>query len=578
MSNVLGRLRERRVIQWAVAYLAGAWLFLEALGFVADRFGWPPSLVRGAIIVAAVGLPALLILAWYHGAKADQHVRGRELLALAALFAIAAVSVALWAPTRGPSSPDLADQTLLTADRPSLAVLPFTTRAPAEDEEALIFSAGLHDDLITQLSKIGTLKVISRTSVMRYRDTALGLPEIARELGVATVMEGGVDRVGGRVRVNVQLIDAQNDEHLWAETYDEHLTAANIFAIRSDLALEVARALRATLTPDVEERIEARPTEILEAYDVYARAHFLGTKGSTIREDLERAVDLYKQAIELDPDFAQAHAGLAHAYLNLHGRGYLSAAESLPQAEAAATRALELDETVADAHLALGGYLGTAVRSDEAEREYLRAIELGPGDARAHAEYSGLLLTLKRFDESVTAARRAIELDPLSTAGRRNLVAKLLFTRSYRDAISEAETLLELEPDNADALYFMGVSQALIGEYESGLTRLRRAIELNPDDPYYPPALAYIHAAAGQREEALQILAQSGTLGTPEMPLKEVALVYGALGELDRAFEYLDRAFETERSSLVYIDADPTADALRADPRFEAFLEKLARE
>lgn len=458
-------------------------------------------------------------------------------------------------------------------DLRSIAVLPFAS--VRTDEESQAFVAGMHDDLLTQLSKIDSLRVISRTSVMKYKEGAHTIPEIATELNVATVLEGSVDRAGDRVRVNVQLIDARSDAHLWAETYDRELTAANVFAIRSDLAKNIAAALHAALSPEVEQSIEARPTESLEAYDVYVRAQFFGTRGSLLREDLEKAVELYTQAIELDPEFAEAYAGLAEAYLNLHARGYLAEAEALPAAGVAAARAVELDETLTAGHLGLGWYLATDVRLDESEREFLRAIELAPGDADAHAAYSGLLLTLKRFDESVAAARRSIELDPLSTVNRRNLVAKLMFARSYRDAVREAARLLELEPDNADAMYFMGVSQALMGEYGEGIAQLQRAIELNSEDPYYPSALAFVYVRAGEQERALAILEGSATPGTPEIPLKEVAIVYGELGELDLAFEYLDRAYETERGSLFYLDADPTADALRSDPRFQKFLEKL---
>ena len=601
MKNLIQEIHRRSLWQVLGIYLVGAWIGYEVIQSLTEGLGLPEWFPGLAVVLFIIGLPIVLATAFIQEgvgpgapATASETTRGAEPRApdsKQALFtwrnAIGGgvVAFALWGVVatgwlvmgRGDVSAETSEVTdASVADLRSIAVLPFTS--VRSDEESQAFVAGVHDDLLTQLAKIDSLTVISRTSVMKYRDGDRTIPEIAQELGVATVLEGGVDRAGDRVRVNVQLIDASSDAHLWAETYDRELTAANVFAIRTDLAKKIASALRAALTPEVEQRIEARPTESLEAYDVYVRAHFLATKGSLLREDLTRSVELYRQAIDLDPEFAEAYAGLADANLTLHGRGYMAEEETLPAAGEAARRAVQLDETLASAHLALGWYLVTALRLDEAEREYLRAIELAPGDAKAHADYSGLLLTLKRFDESVTAARRSIELDPLSTNHRRNLAAKLMFARSYGEAISETETLLELEPDNADALYFKGISLGLNGELEAGVYDLQRAIEINPEDPYYAPALAYLHAASGQREQAIAILESSGTAGTPEMPLKEIAIVYGELAELDLAFEYLDRAYETERGSLFYLDADPSADALRSDPRFDAFLAKLAAE
>ena len=453
----------------------------------------------------------------------------------------------------------------------SVAVLPFENLG---GEETAIFVDGIHDDILTQLSRIGDLRLISRSSVMKYRDTVMSIPRIADELGVTAVLEGSVQRAGDRVRLTVQLVRAETEDHVWTGTYDELLTVANIFEIQSDLARKVATALQATLTMEEERRLAYRPTQSLEAYDLYVQGRYLYHKGP-VREDLEGAAALFRQAIEADPGYAPAHAGLADTYLRLQLRGYLPEAEALPLAKAAVERALELDETLADGHVSRGWLLQTERQFEAAEREYLRALELNPGNAKAHTWYGGLLQDLGRFEEAVWEARRAVELDPLSVDNRMYLANKLLFARAYDEAIVEAERILDMAPDRTDALYFLGLSHSMKDEHREGIAALERAIELTPGDPYYRAGLAYIHARAGAYEEALGILHERQE---QSIPLKEIALVYAALGDLDQAFEYLDRAFEEERASLHGIGADPTADPLRADPRFDELLRKVGLE
>jgi tetratricopeptide (TPR) repeat protein len=407
---------------------------------------------------------------------------------------------------------------------------------------------------------------------MQYAGTTKPMREIASELGVATVVEGGVQRAGDRVRVNVQLIDAETDAHLWAETYDEELTTANIFAIQSDIARKIAAALQATLAPEVEELIEARPTESLEAYDLYTRGRYIGKAGSTVA-DVEEAMDLFRRAIEADPGYAPPYVGLAQAYGRLWGAlGVVSGEEALPKIRAAAERALELDEELAEAHAVLGGVLRAELRYEEAEREYLRALELNPGSARVHLNYAGFLTDVARYEEAVRQARRAVELDPISIGTRVGLTARLFFTRHYDDVIDEALRILELQPENAGGYYFLGAAYALEGRHEEAIAALQRSIELDPESPTRLVALAWVYARDGQREKALELLEDVPEQGSN---LKEIALVYGELGELDRAFDYLDRAYAEDPGTLNEMRADPAADPLRQDPRFDELMKKL---
>jgi serine/threonine-protein kinase len=573
MASVFQRLRQRKIVEWAIAYVAGAWLLLELLGFVAENFAWPTGIVRGATVFLGIGFLVTLVLAWYHGEKGQQRVTGPELLIVAGLLLVAGAAAAYVSRDASPEESESGATPTHVIDPRSIAILPFANRS-AGGENAAFFAEGMHDDILTTLARIGSLKVISRTSAMKYRATEKSIPEIAGELGVATVLEGGVQRAGDRVRLNVQLIDAETDRHIWAETYDEELTTANIFSIHSDIARKIATALEAKLAPDVAERIEVQPTESLEAYDLYTRGRYLANRSLT-RGDAERAAELYRQAIAADPAYAPAYAGLAGTYLLLWGQGFLAADEALLRARAAVERALELDEALAEAHAALGSVLVGELRFEDAEREFERALKLNHGSADVHLQYGQLLLELARNAEAVRQARQAVELDPLSIANRLFLAASLMFARDNDASITESLRILELEPENSVAHYVLALGFTLADRHEEGLAAIRRSIELDPEDLLGPPLLAWVYARAGQREEALKTLERVEEQGPI---LREIAIVHGELGDMDRAFAYLDRAFADDPGNLSYLKADPTADSLRDDPRFAELLKKLGLE
>ncbi|NNG15270.1 MAG: tetratricopeptide repeat protein, partial [Gemmatimonadales bacterium] len=560
----------------AVFSIAGAAVLLIAFGLV-RLLGLPDWLFVGAVVLLGLGFPILLLARHHERQRAARGPAGGGGLARWVTWRNAigggVLAFALWGVVatgwlisgRGGATAEVA-----TADRRSIAVLPFASART--DDESESFTSGVHDDLLTQLSKIGSLKVISRTSVMQYRGTQKTIRQIGEELAVATVLEGRIQRAGDRVRVSAQLIDAKTDEHLWAETYDQALSAANIFAIQSDLAQKIAGALKATLAPRVAAQIEKKPTESLEAYDLYTRGRYLFNNKSTARDGLEGAGQLFRQAIAADSGYAQAYAGLADVYLNLLRNGYLQEAEVLPVVRQAVERALELDPLMAEAHASLGWLLIQELRFEEAEQEFRRALELNPGDASAHDRLGNLLGLLDRHDEGILERRRAVELDPLSVRYRFSLLSALSFAREYQKAIEESEKLIQLEPDHPDAFYYLGMANGMIGRHEEAIAAAKKAMELNPEDPYFPAGLGWAYALSGQREKALEAIVAAEKLG---VPIKEVALVYAALGELDRAFEYLDRAYEEEPGSLAGINSDPAADPLRSDPRFGTLLEKI---
>ncbi|UCF20008.1 MAG: tetratricopeptide repeat protein [Gemmatimonadota bacterium] len=588
LKSLIDRVQHRSLWQVLGLYIFGSWIALQVVDVLGNNFALPAWFPRFTLALLVAGLPVVLITALVQkrlsarAAVGSPEATRAQMIGTHRLFNWHNATVgglaasALWGAVAlawlffGPGSAG-ERHAEASVDLRSVAVLPFVSAQG--DEESRAFSGGIHDDLLTRLSKIDSLTVISRTSMMKYRDTQLSVPEIATQLGVATVVEGSVQRAGDRVRVNVQLIEASSDRHLWAETYDAELTTANIFAIQSDIARQIAAALRATLTPDVQVRLAARPTESLHAYDLYTRGKYLHQRpqGGT-QAGLEAAAELFRQAIAADPGFAPAYAGLADIYLDLWSSGYLPAEQVLPEARSVAEKALELDETLAEAHTSLADVLESELRLAEAERHHQRALELNPGSAEAHRRYARLLLGLGRFKELVLELRRAVELDPLSISYRLSLTSGLWFTGDYEGGIIEARKILELEPDNPGALYSLGFASMLNGDTAQGIAALRRALEVRPEYPFNTTALAWAYARAGRRAEALELLDQVEEQG---QMLKELAIVYAELGELDRAFEYLDRAYVEDPGSLTYINADPTADALKNDPRFAEVLKRL---
>jgi len=599
LNRLIHEAHRRSLWQVVGIYLVGSWVGYEVVQGLTEGLGLPEWLPAMAVVLFVIGLPIVVATAFVQeGAPGSSRPVESSLppgsrsmftwrnalfggLAAFALWGIVASGWILFGSERADADAPAGPGTSITLagaantagaeriDPRSIAVLPFTT--VATDEQSLAFVAGIHDDLLTQLSKIGALTVISRTSVMKYADTRQAIPEIADELGVANLLEGGVQRSANRIRVNVQLIEAATDRHLWAETYDAELSAENVFAIQSDMAREIAGTLEATLAPGVGARIDTRGTESLEAYDLYAKGLYTVENHGSSREGLERAIALYRQALEVDSTFAAAWARLGLTYGRLRNDGYMTPSGARDLLAEYAARALALDPELAEGYVlrSVVSYLDLDLQA--AEADVLRAIELEPGLAAAHATYGNILSTQQRNKESLAAYRRAVQLDPLSISSRLRLAVNLYLLEGDEDAaLRELFYILELEPQNEDALYWAGGAFVTSDRAEEGIKLLERARDIDPDDPYVHSILGWAYARVGRDAEARESVAlvpeQGGDL------LKEIALVYGELGERDLAFEYLDRAFETDPSSIARLRTDGMADSLRADPRFERLM------
>jgi TolB-like protein/Flp pilus assembly protein TadD len=498
------RLRRRKVVQWGLAYAAGAWALLQVVGFSADTFDWPRQIQQFASIGLAVGLPIVLVVAWYHGDRGQQRVSGTELAILAVLFAFGGGALWLYGQRSGsvpvPSIPPVTSPAARTTpaasadERPSIAVLPFNNRSRLDDD--LFFVEGIHDDILTQLSKVGALKVISRTSVEKFRDTQLSTKEIAEQLGVTSILEGGVQRAGDRVRINVQLIDARTDAHLWAESYDRELTAANIFAIQSEVAAAIAGALKATLTAGEQARVNAVPTQNLEAWESYQLGRQRLAKRTS--SGLTEAERYFRKAIELDPNFALAYSGLADSLAVRLDYTDAPRAATLERAQAAVNTALKLDPGLADAWASAGLIEVQGDHRDRAGEMFRRAIELNPNHAMARKWYGLSLMNLGRLEEGAAQLEQAARLDPMSAIVQQNLGSALEAQGRFADAASQYRKAIEIDPLMPGSYTFLAwlVANAM-DDFVAAVPLAEKAVELDPDNPFDMMLLAWLYQALG---------------------------------------------------------------------------------
>ena len=554
-SSIWAKLRRRRVAQWALAYAAGAWVLLQVLGFVSDSFAWPATVKQIATIVLAVGLPIVVVLGWYHGERGQRRVSGPELAVLTLLLLIGGGLLWLYSqrsvPTTATTTPETPAPVSAAVDgRPSIAVLPFDNRSRLEDDA--FFVDGIHDDILTQLSKVSALRVISRTSVERFRKSELSIQDIAQQLGVRSILEGGVQRAGDRVRINVQLIDATTDAHMWAETYDRELIAANIFAIQTELAAAIAGALKASLTPGEQARAKVVPTQNLEAWEAYQLGkQRMAARSTPALADAERH---FQNAIALDPKFALAYVGLADT-LQLQigiGGASMNANATLTRAENAASTALNLDPNLAEGWTSSAGVAWSRKQYDRAEQMFLKAIQLNPNYATAYQWLSGTLGDLGRMDEALAFAERARALDPLSATINRNLGGTLESLGRFAEADVYYRKVIAIDPANSVSYNRLGVLDAYgLNRFADAVPLLRKSVELDPGDILNAFVFALVLSDLGDVSQAGQITDDVLKRWPDDLIASYMAaLVHLSRGDRDAAVRYAQKSLELDPQQL----------------------------
>jgi serine/threonine-protein kinase len=478
--------------------------------------------------------------------------------------------------TTGPAS-FARDEAARAAAQPrieSIAVLPLENLSG--DPEQDYFADGMTEALIAGLAKIRALRVISRTSVMRYKGQRIALPEIARALDVNAIVEGSVLRSANRVRITALLVDTATDRHLWAETYEREV--GDILALQSEVARAIAGEIQVTITPQEVARL-ARPIAIdPDAYHAYLKGRYHWERRS--EEGLKKALHFFQEAIDHDPTYAPAYAGIADYYITLGNYNMVDSHEAYPKSKAAALKALEMDPGSAEAYTSLGSMKGSYEWDRAgAERDFRRAIVLNPNYATAHHWFADHLVSLGRFDEGIAEIAVAQSLDPLSPSISADAGGYQFYAGRYDKAIELIEKTLEQDPGFARSYTQLGGIYEQMGRYEEAMAAFEKSKEVSGSATYSLTALAHAHALAGRREDAERMLKQLEEIGKRKFVSSySLAAVHVALGDFDRAFEYLDRALKGHDRALVWIKVAPRFARVRSDPRFRVVLRTVGAE
>ncbi len=567
-------LKQRKLVQWALAYVAAAFALLQGIDIVANRFGWPEQTMRLVIIALSIGLFVTLILAWYHGERGAQRVTGMELLILALLLAVGGGF--LWhfaSASREPAARIVSEEktnTVVSAiSEKSIAVLPFENLS--DDKSTAYFSDGITEEILNALAQIPNLKVAARRSAFQFKGNDLDLRKIGRLLGVAHILEGSLQKAGDQVRINVQLVDVQNGLQVWSDKYDRKLD--NVFAVEDEIARAIATKLRVQLTGGGGQPLVPDSTNNSQAHELYLRGlTLLAARGPGLRG----AADAFQQAVQLDPNYAQAWGALAETELLLPAYALDSMEAAFPRADSAAQRALALDQNTASAYVALGLANTFRCQWPEADRAFRRALTLAPGDAETVNQYGQFLSTVGQAEPALREIERAQQLDPLSPII--GVIRTGMLGALHRDeaATTQVESILKAHPDFAPAhavAILLYVDRKL---YPQAETHFRALAKISGENPDLKGLLARGMADLAQRAAAVQSLETAPENADLRSDPLWYAFYLMSLDQRDRALDQLEIYATKHNSSFGAFLWGRAFDPLRNEPRFKAVLAKLA--
>ena len=547
----------------------------EALGDSAEAPRYVETIARRGYRFIAPVAPLPAIQAAHSTDAAAAPLRpsppnsARRLLILAIVIVIcAAGGVAYWVVPR--ARPSQAGRRL------TLAVLPFDNLSGDPDQEYL--SDGLTEEMITQIGGLqpSRLRVLARSSTWKYKRADRDIARLRRELGADYVLEGSLRRAGTRVRIAAQLVQVDDQSQVWAQTYERDLS--DVLILQSEVAEAVARTIAVTLTPDARASVaRARPIQPA-AYQDYLRGRFFCYRRT--EADLKRAIEHFQKAISADPGYARAYSGLADCYSSLGASsavGGLPPRQAMPEAKAAALKALQIDGTLAEAHTSLAiVHLLYEWDFAASEKEFRRAIELDPNYTTAHHWYSHCLLPLGRTEESLAESKRALELEPLQLVVGVHLGWHYLYARQYDHAIEQFRNTLELDPAFPQARRYAAWAYLQKGMHSEAIAALRAALDSRERDPEIEGELGYALAVAGRRAEARAVLEGLGHLSASRyVSPYSIALVHAGLGDRDQAMAWLEKAYAERSDYMPYLGVEPMLDGLRSDSRFAALVGKV---
>ena len=557
---------ERKLAQWGLGYLAVAWGFLQVLQYVADSFAWPPQVQRVAAICAVAGLIAVLVLAWYHGERGRQRVTATEAVLLA-LVLIGGGTLA-WV-FRGEPAARSSGELARPAEQNSIAVLPFTESSGTQESD--YFGDGIAEEILDALAKTPGLRVAARTSSFSFKGTSAPIEEIGKKLHVAHVLEGSVRRDGNMARITVQLVDAAQGYQLWSEKFDRELK--DIFIVQEEVSRAIVDKLQIHLAQP-RQALAAR-TSNNDAFDLYLRGRYFWAKRTP--DGLQKSVQHFERALALDPNFADAHAGLAGALLVLPLYVDVKASDLRPRARAAAERAVQLDSTLADGWAALA-YVRMSYDHDWAgeERAFRRAEQLNPNDAYTQMWYGDFESGRGNTTAGVEHYTRGVKLDPLAAPLQMALGWGYMWTRRFEEAVEQFNLAIELDPTLVDAQTQLARARLFQGRHDEAIRGLEEAVAHSRRRAHELGFLGHAYAVSGRTVDAQRILEElEQRRATAHISPLPIAYVYIGLGDFDRAFELLEEARREGDMWLTENNADLIFEPLHADRRWTQLRKRM---